>query len=294
MTQRALDNCRALSEFSRTAFGREQAFEVHSETVIDAPLLKGSFASHCISTGIDSTYALIKGVQDVTFTHGLVVHGADYRLQHTTGFESLFSRVKALCAKAGLEPIVVKTDMRKIGFNWGMHHIAQLAACMHFLGPKFTDVAFAADNTINQDMKRFPWGNNFFIGSHTSGGQTRAHYVGYEADRYAKIKAIQNDGRYLDELGVCFLDKELGGNCGKCPKCVMTRIAFECEGDTGPAIFREHPPLAEFIDNIKVGSDKSAARGIAVRSNELIPHVTDPDVRAALKRFHRRAVHRMK
>ncbi|MFT4962375.1 MAG: hypothetical protein ACI92Z_003472 [Paracoccaceae bacterium] len=58
----------------------------------------------------------------------MVVHGADYRLGKKNGFDGLYARGKTICEKADLEPIVVKTNLRDIGFNWGMHHIAQLAA----------------------------------------------------------------------------------------------------------------------------------------------------------------------
>ncbi|WP_039017051.1 hypothetical protein [Halocynthiibacter namhaensis] len=195
-----------------------------------------------------------------------------------------------MCGKAGLEPIVVATNLKEIGFDWEKLHIAQLAACMHFLGPKFSDVTYSADYSLAEDILRpTAWGNNYYVGTCISGGQVQAHYAGHEVSRYEKVKSIQKNGAFLDDIGVCYLDSTFGWNCGDCWKCIQTRIAMENDGDKVPNIFRKKPEIVSNIDATKIGKSTPAAIGMQQRTTELISYVDDPAIKEALIRLRKRA-----
>ncbi|SEW00304.1 hypothetical protein SAMN04488515_0599 [Cognatiyoonia koreensis] len=285
VTQTATQNCGYLSEFHRMARNEDTAYRVRPTTIVPDQPATGDIKALCLSTGIDSTYALVSKQAEIEFTHAMVVHGADYRPSHKVGFQTLLNRVTAMSDIAGLKPVVVKTNLRRIGFDWRMHHIGQLAACMHFLGPQFSDVAFAADKTIAQDLIRFPWGNNFAIGTHVGSGTNTTHYIGKDTTRYHKVKAIQKDARFLNHIGVCAAQKEQGGNCGVCSKCVMTRVAFECGGMPCPPIFKAMPDLAKQITALSKQRSVVKSRGAPIRAGEMLPYITDPELRAAVIAF---------
>ena len=290
VTPEALENCRALASFYMRMGPNDEIFEVTSDEIVTEYPSQGHLSSLCVSTGVDSTYALITEKERLKFTHGLVVHGADYAIDQIDGFNALLKRVQTMCGEAALEPIVVATNLREIGFNWEKLHVALLAACMHFLGPKFSNVTYSADNSIAEDMLRPKvWGNNYFVGTHISGGQTNAHYVGYEVSRYAKVKTIQRNGTFLDNIGVCYSNSTSGWNCGSCWKCIHTRIAMGNNGDKIPNIFHAMPDIVTSLDVIKIGKGKPAAIGIQLRLNEIISYVSNPAIKEAVIRLRKRA-----
>lgn len=125
VTQVALNNCRELANFLRITRGVHKSYEVHCDEIVCPEPASGQFKSLCISTGVDSTYVLVTEKENHQFTHGLVVHGADYPVTETEGFNALLGRVEKMCGKAGLEPIVVATNLRQIKYDWGMLHAAR-------------------------------------------------------------------------------------------------------------------------------------------------------------------------
>ena len=291
VTQKALENCRKLTAFYMRMGPGEDTFEVTSDEIVTEQVPQGHLSSLCVSTGVDSTYVLITEKERLKFTHGLVVHGADYFIEQTDGFNALLKRVKIMCGKAGLEPIVVTTNFREIGLDWEKLHVVQLAACMHFLGPKFSDVTYAADYSIAEDMLRpAPAANNYFIGSCLSGGQVQAHYAGHAVSRYEKVKALQDNGIFIEDIGVCYSNSTLGWNCGSCWKCIYTRIAMENNGDKCPNIFHTMPDIVSRIDTVKIGKSKPTRIGMQQRATELISYVSDPAIKEALIRLRKRAV----
>jgi hypothetical protein len=225
----------------------------------------GKNAVHAVSGGIDSTYALITTQEKHALPHGLTIHGADYPLDESAAFAELKQRTSKICDVAGIDLITIATDFRKLKFDWRMGHMLNLAMVCHILGPEFRTAVVAADNTPVQDAVRCPWGNCAEISRRLSGGGLAIHYEGYDANRLEKTRAIVEDGRYLEHVSVCYKDGSSGGNCGKCVKCLQTRIALQLAGGPTDGLFSEYPDIVPALEKIRVTKRPSGARGAILR-----------------------------
>ena len=269
-------------------------FDVSCAEVIEDAQARptGKNAVQAVSGGIDSTYALITTQEKHALTHGLTIHGADYGVDETTAFAGLKQHTSRICEVAGIDLITVTTDFRRLIFNWGMGHMLNLAMVCHILGPEFRTAVVAADNTPVQDIIRCPHGNCAEISRRLGGGGLAIHYEGYDAIRLEKLRAIVEDGRYLEHISICNKERSSGQNqnCGKCPKCLQTRIALQLVGGSPDGLFSEYPDIVPALGKIQLKKRARAARGAVLRWGELYRNVPDGALKDALQRIYKEAI----
>lgn len=241
------------------------------------------FNATCLSGGIDSIHALLTNQARMKITHGLLVHGVNYRLHETKGFGELYERVSRICRKAGIEPIVVKTNFLKFPFRRNIFYLIVFAMAMHYLGRNFSSVAIASDYTLYQDFIRFPYCSNKFIGDLLSGAVTKVEYCGYELDRLEKAEKIIADGRFVEDLSVCNTDTSTGGNCGKCAKCIRTRLGLEFLGADTSKVFNDLSDPLKILKSLSIPTYEVKARGFYINFYELLNRCTDEKLKNTLQ-----------
>lgn len=240
----------------------------------------------CLSGGLDSLSAAVEAVQSGQTTTGLLVAGADYVDAQQSGFVELRARVQSVAEKLELELRVAETNLRRVGFHWELMHGFNLAFCLHSYSGEFGAGAFAQDNNAVQDLFRAPWGNmNVLPALFSTPGFPIGTY-GADKTRVTKLQSVlEYDETLLQHLSVCYTNKRIGGNCGKCPKCIQTRIALLANGYDGAALFEEQPELVTAVRRFKVPKRLDMIRGRMGRVSELVDALPDGELRDALLEF---------
>lgn len=237
----------------------------------------------CLSGGIDSTFAAVQAFENGNLDSFLLIAGADYPHSNHHGFIELRDRVSVIAERFNKPLTIVETSIRQTGINWELTHGFNLAACLHFLSGSFSAGGFALDNAIFQDFVRVPWGNNSALPNLFSTMQFPIEGYGAFETRVSKLWKIHAfDPNLVEQISVCWRDKTKGGNCGKCRKCIETRIAFRALGISDKKTFQEHPALEDEVVKFHVSPKHSQLRGQLVRVGELVDALEDGDLRSLL------------
>lgn len=235
----------------------------------------------CASGGVDSTSSAIEARAKGGATHGLLIAGADYPHHAHAAYGELKSRVAASCGELGLGLVEVKTSLREIPCNWEMVHCVALAMCLYFVSPRFASGGFALDNSLVQDMARHPWGNSAAMARVLGSGPFPITGYGEDRDRIDKVRMIAAQGpQVLDRIAVCWRDVSTAGNCGRCSKCIWTRLDFLCAGIDDRGAFPLAPPLESLIPSIDIPAPLVNLRGMHVRCTELLWHLPEGRIRS--------------
>jgi len=259
----------------------------------DLPTTRLKSGVICLSGGLDSLSAAISATQSNSVSHALLIAGADYPSAQDPGFLQLKDRVGRLSSRLKLKTLIMETNVRQLGINWDMMHGFNLGACLHFLSPYLSHGSFAQDDTSYQQRFRGPWGNFSYVPTllRTEGFDLQTY--GEEFDRVDKLRhVLEYDERLLSDLSVCFADKTLGGNCGRCFKCVITRAGFHALDIPQKDCFVDTSSIATAVKAFRTPRKMSAVRGQMIRCSELLAVLPDGEVRDAFvqmnKRLHRR------
>lgn len=243
----------------------------------------------CLSGGIDSGYAAIRAKRDLGFTHALLIAGADYPHEGGPAFEQLAARVACISGLIGLEPVILRTSIRNVPFNWEMLHSLTLGMCLNFLAPKFAGGGFALDHTGPQELYIFPWGNSRPLATLLSRPSFPIASFGADEDRLEKLRVIVTEcPEAADHLSVCWEDRTTGGNCGTCHKCARTRLGFHAMGIDEPAAFPHRPALETLISKWPMPTTAGRYRAMRLIVLELLSHLPHSPYRPYLLDYARR------
>lgn len=201
------------------------------------------------SGGIDSFYSLVRN-PDVGLLVFLV--GFDVRLHNTDVWRAIVRAHRALATERGLRFITLATNLRDhpvLGqMRWGRYHGMLLAAASHLLRNEAS--RWIVSSSFQQD-NLMPWGSHPDLDWRWSGGGVRI--VHYGADKWPdeKLAAMAGIGMVHSRLRVCYADPRADGNCGRCEKCVRTRLMYwlDLPGDRCAGM-PDDPPLVEAIDGV--------------------------------------------
>lgn len=209
----------------------------------------------CLSGGMDSTYAALSD-QRPQGTAALLVAGADYRKLYGRGFREVEQRVGRIAQELGLGMEVVETDIRKFRLNWRMVHPMVLAACAHLLSRQYGHLNIAADFSLEQERTLGPWGNHSRVVPDLSGDAMTVRQRGEQVARVEKYRQLVAAAPALVPIiTVCFKDKTQGGNCGRCYKCLIHRVAIGIAGGDVSGVFRHMPEPGAALLSLPLPTD---------------------------------------
>lgn len=198
--------------------------------VIESGHPKPSGGILCLSGGVDSLYASFEALEH-GYTHSLLVAGADYPESTCEGFRQLYGRVHEISRNLGLNLVTVETNLRQLGINWRYFHTSLLSTCLGYAGTSLGRGGISADNMIDQDFDRHPWGNNHAVTGALSMENFKIDFLGTDRRRSGKLKYIlSNRNDLVDYLSVCYENTREARNCGVCRKCINTKLHFIAAG----------------------------------------------------------------
>jgi hypothetical protein len=132
---------------------------------------------------------------------------------------------REICADIGLDVIPVRSNFCQLngGMDFWMrrYHGAFLASMAHFLGRDFRLFYIAATYTA---AHMAPWGSHPQLDPLYSSQHVRISHDGIELSRLDKVMALRDWPAALDRMYVCISGTSNGVNCGRCEKCVRTRL----------------------------------------------------------------------
>ena len=195
----------------------------------------------CLSGGVDGLHLLMQNrrrynredpayIRDAIFVHGFDI-GKRARDPENERYRRALARLEPVAVEAGLRLITCRTNLRhlpsKPGFWAARHNGAALAAVGHatILGPAFLFIA--ASHHVSRPV---PMGSHPATDGLFSSQRVAVIHDGGRFSRLDKVRDLVNWPTALAALRVCPARLEDGGNCGKCEKCLRTRLELLAAG----------------------------------------------------------------
>jgi hypothetical protein len=230
------------------------------------------------SGGVDGTYTALRQREQID--QAVLLRGIDMQLENTELWTAARAATHRLATHLQLPLLTVASNIRFLGHHYGLkwashYQGAGLAAIGHLLGAR--EVLIAATSSL-ADLT--PYGSHPLTDPLWSSATTRFVHEG-AVPRTEKIRLISADPVVMDVLRVCWQDA--GYNCGRCGKCLRTRLALHLLGVASPTF----PGTLDWgaVDRIRLGDPSEWAFFRALE--QLERERPDPRARRALGRIRR-------
>ena len=225
-----------------------------------------------VSGGIDSMYALHDLSQQHTpgrsdaLQAGLFI---DFRVDTLAEAESEARceegsrRARFFVESKGLEFLSARTNLRNLrpgGRFWTRrYHGALLAAIGHFASQNLSDFHIASSTSIlnfGGKASTYPWGSHPMLDPLYSSHHMRLHHHGLELSKANKIAELVDWPEGLEQMQVCTSKSSQGRNCGRCKKCLKTKMYLIMNGQSEMLRAFDYPGVsAQDVATIRISSD---------------------------------------
>lgn len=195
----------------------------------DPPSSSGRVAAF-FSGGVDS-FSTVLGNPDVTDL--IFVRGIDLlpRLEHQEGLaDQVEERLQAAAGELGMPLHVVETNARELSdplVRWEAYYPSPLVAVALFFTPLFDRVLIAGDNDHETQL---PIGSARLVDQLWSTEDLEIIDDGGRFSREERVARIATHPVVRRTLRVCWENPDGAYNCGRCRKCMMTKISLEAIG----------------------------------------------------------------
>ena len=257
VTAAAIRNASLLTEtWNAWIPDRFRRFEIEPErTISDAECLdiaqrngRPGRSIAAFSGGVDSLFTALRhgpasdlpgrfDVTDVVIAHGFDIGSHDQR-----SFDELVERTDPFLDSVGVRRHLVRTDVRRRVdgnelLHWEHAFGAYLASVLHLFSDEFGFGLIGSGEPVTKHV--FPWGSTPMTDHLLSGGLMSIVHDGAAYGRTDKVERIARHDIATAVAKVCWEGTDAGRNCGRCEKCVRTRLNFRAVGVNDPACFDE-------------------------------------------------------
>lgn len=158
----------------------------------------------------------------------VLIHGMDVPLSED--FSEISRRARSTLDHYSLPLSVVRTNWRDFNDQWEMVYVSGIAGCLHQFDAGYCIIS------SDEDYGRLvmPWSNNP-ITNHFLSGLRILQTEGARFTRTQKVRLLPP--ALTENLRVCWRNagRDDGMNCGRCEKCIRTKMNFEANGMLAPA-----------------------------------------------------------
>ncbi|WP_018184213.1 hypothetical protein [Kaistia granuli] len=244
------------------------------------------------SGGLDSIFAVhahkrdLLGYRKLDVRSGVLIQGFDLPLDQPVWFEDARRRASLMLTSYGLSLTTVRTNWRTLGAPWELGYIFGVASVLHQLKGRVGQAIIASDNAYGGDMPG--WGSNAASNQMMSGPSFPLHFTGGGWSRTEKAAALTGEAAVLENLRVCWERPESLGNCGRCEKCIRTKLNFMANG-------------VGHVPALGIPVTPRSIRGVLIRNAPVLELYRDlasepwpgrPGIKAALESLVKRGVRR--
>lgn len=199
-------------------------------------------AVSAFSGGVDGTYAVYAhatgqlGRRSLDLAAAVLVQGFDIPLDDDAGFALAANGARAMLGEIGVPLVTMRTNWQAVADpEWQMTFALAVAAVLHLFADRAGTVLQAADSTYG--AVHIPWGSNPITGPFLSSARVRMVQPGAGVSRTEKVRLIGRLASVREHIRVCWQGDEPGRNCGRCEKCLRTKVNFLAAGHgTVPAL----------------------------------------------------------
>jgi hypothetical protein len=241
------------------------------------------------SGGVDSTSALLSG-SGGGLSHVLTIQGSDFSMAREAAFSRLLERTAPLLERLNLRRFILRTNVRRHVRALEYTHGFILAGSLFVFRDLFSKGCFAADYTPEMEMLVFPWGTNRVTNAYFAGSDFTVQTVDGGTTRTGKVRRIAEDALACSTLSLCRNDDIKPDNCGRCRKCLLTKMRFQAVAGRVPPIFRDSTLTARDVASIDLREPAAYAAfaEIEAEANRQAGHHQVPGFKAHLSAFHKR------
>jgi len=258
-----------------------------AETVVEEEPSRTATTAICFTGGVDSFHTLLEYGEPIDRL--VFVHGFDVPLADTVRADAFERSLQDVAAAVGARAIVVRTNHRLHPASgrsilWEWVHGGALAGVGHFLS---NDVGTLVLSSTYTRKGARPWGSHFETDPLWSSSRLEVAHFGADHGRSAKLEAIASHPLVRRHLRVCWENRAPAGNCSRCGKCIVTRLALSERGALESCETLEgEETLARDIDDLRCLRLYRGVVGRIVARGRL-----RPDVAAATERLLGRSRH---
>lgn len=239
------------------------------------------------SGGVDSFYSAITQAERIT--HLIFVHGFDIKIDNDDLAAKSLEAAREAAADLGKPLIEVKTTIRSafgdhLKMQWGeLYHGPCLAHVGLALAPHLSAVVIPSSYSREE---LHPWGSHPDLDPLWSSSAVTFEHHELEADRFEKIRRISRSQTAMNHLRVCWMNRKGTFNCGRCAKCIRTKIGLMVAGVESPML--PGPIDPKVVRRMVAGrSERIFIRG-AIRAMH-DAEIQDPELDKALRVAIRRS-----
>jgi hypothetical protein len=205
-------------------------------------------AVSCLSGGVDGLHVLLQNrrlysegepayIREALFIHGFDI-GKRPRDPENDRFRMALSRLEPVAVEAGVQLVPCRTNLRhlpsKPDFWTYRHNGAALAAVGH---AAILDQAFLFIGASHHVANPVPMGSHPAVDGLFSSQRVTVVHDGGRFSRLEKVRDLAGWPTALAALRVCPARTEDGANCGRCEKCLRTRLELLAAGIDETAAF---------------------------------------------------------
>jgi hypothetical protein len=191
---------------------------------------QGRDAVMAFSGGLDASYALhahrhgLLGRRSNDIRAGILVHGFDIPLQQTPHFKKAEADAAASLRHYGVPLTRVRTNWTSLRAPWRQSFIFAMASVLQQFSEVSSRAVIATDEAYDGEV--LGWGSNGITNQMMGFPGFPIDFTGGGVSRTLKARALAEETTVLDHLRVCTKLLGEGANCGRCEKCIRTKLNF--------------------------------------------------------------------
>ena len=196
---------------------------------------------------------------------GVLVHGFDIPLSDTKGFLGAAKMASEVLEDLNVNLLTVKTNIRELWeINWEYYFAAAVASVLSGF-EKYAGIGLVGSSEP-YDALLTPWGSHPITDPLLSTGSFKIIHDGAGFSRSEKIEILSDWDLGVKKLRVCWAGGNHDSNCGKCEKCIRTRLNFLLADVANPACFND-PLKASRFKSIILSSEGARAEWRQIRDD---------------------------
>ena len=213
------------------------------------------------SGGLDAQFTayrhaknLVEDAPSQAISAGIFIHGFDIPLADVKTFSAAARKAKKALSDIDLELIQVRSNIREVNNSINWEHYCGTALASVFGGLIEVAGKFLIASGESDLDSPIPWGSHPLTDRLMSSGQFQIIHDGAGYSRSEKIKLIANWECGIKNLRVCWAGDNLSKNCGKCEKCLRTRLNFILAGKPNPSCYNG-PLTSDDLDSVTLSNE---------------------------------------
>lgn len=219
-----------------------------AEEVVTGPLRPDAVAA--FSGGVDASFTLLRHIRKLAgrltrpIRSAVLVQGLDIPLDADESFAVAERAAREMLDTLSVPLAVVRTNWKRdVCLDWEMEFGIAVASCLRNWQGEVGFGLLGSDEDYARLVK--PWGGHPLPYMMASSDDFHVVYDGGAHTRTQKAALLSRWPTGAERLRVCWEGPITGGNCGRCEKCIRTKLNFLASGNRPPRCLGEPPTRAE-------------------------------------------------